>query len=97
MINRALGSGFDLGTSPHGLAAELPLLAQETPEAISCHSPAKPLLTFRMTEEQRRCLAFAAFCEAEALAEGEEADELEVQEAIRNLWEAHYVLNGEPS
>lgn len=35
----------DLGTSPHGLAAELPLPHQETPDASSCRLPAKPLLT----------------------------------------------------
>ena len=86
--------GFDFGTSPHGLAADLPFPDQETLDALSCHSPAKPLLTFSFTEEQRSCLAFAALCEAEDLAEGDEADELEVQEAISNLWEAHKVLNG---
>lgn len=51
-------------------------------------------LTFSLTEEQRSHLAFAALCEAEDLAEGYEADELEVQEAIRNLWEAHSILEG---
>jgi hypothetical protein len=51
MINRtehhdfAAASGFDVGTSPHGLAAELHQTEQETPETSSCHPPAKPLLT----------------------------------------------------
>lgn len=53
-------------------------------------------LTFSFTEAQREALAFAALCEAEDLAEGDEADELEVQDAVRNLWEAHHVLNGRP-
>ncbi len=43
------GFGFDVavdvGTSPHGLSADLHLADQETPEAASLHSPAKPLLT----------------------------------------------------
>lgn len=94
MSNRAAGSGVDVGTSPHGLSVELLAPDQETLDATSCHSPAKPLLTFSLTEEQRDCLAFAAKCEAEELAEGYEADELEVQQAIGNLWESYKVLNG---
>ena len=94
MSNRAAGSGVDLGTSPHGLSADLPVSHQETQQATSCHSPAKPLLTFSFTESQRDALAFAALCEAEDLQDGYESDELEVQHAIRNLWEARQVLIG---
>lgn len=96
MSNRNAARGADLGTSPHGLAAKLHRVDQETLVALSCHSPAKPLLTFSFTEEQRDCLAFAALCQAEDLAEGYEADELEVQEAIRDLYDAHCVLTGRP-
>jgi hypothetical protein len=56
--------------------------------------PAKPLLMFGLTEEQRSHLAFAAKCEAEELAECYEADQLEVKEAVSHLWEAYKVLNG---
>ncbi len=84
----------DVGTSPHGLSVDLPVSHQETPEVLSCLSPAKPLLMFGLTEEQRSHLAFAAKCEAEELAECYEADELEVQEAVSHLWEAYKVLNG---
>ena len=87
--------GFDVGISPHGLAADLSLPGQETPEALSLSLSAKPVLIFRLTEAQRDALRFAALCEAEALEEGDEADELEVKEAIRNLWEAREVLNGD--
>lgn len=90
MSNRAV----DLGTSPHGLFADLPDSDQETLDALICHPPAKPLLMFGLTEEQRSHLAFAAKCEAEELAECYEADELEVQEAVSHLWEAYKVLNG---
>lgn len=38
-------TGFDFGTSPHGLPAGLPLPVQETPEALSLPPSAKPLLT----------------------------------------------------
>jgi hypothetical protein len=92
MRNRA--SGVDLGTSPHGLSADVPVSVQETPQAASCRPPAKPVLIFSLTESQRDALAFAALCEAEDLADGHEADELEVQAAIRNLWEARKVLLG---
>lgn len=63
-------------------------------EAEGNRLPAGQVLTFSFTEEQRDALAFAALCEVEALDEGHESDELEVQEAIRNLWEARQVLNG---
>ena len=96
MSNRHAPQVVDVGTSPHGLAVELPVPHQETLDATSCHSPAKPLLTFSLTESQRDALAFAALCEADDLAEGYEADEPEVQEAIRNLREARHVLNGRP-
>jgi hypothetical protein len=36
--------GFDVGTSPHGLSADLPLSHQETLEAASCPFSAKPVL-----------------------------------------------------
>ena len=39
------GFAFDLGTSPHGLSADLPLPNQETQEARSLRFPAKPVLT----------------------------------------------------
>jgi hypothetical protein len=94
MNNRAAASGVDLGTSPHGLSADVPVSVQETPQAASCRPPAKPVLIFSLTESQRDALAFAALCEAEDLADGHEADELEVQAAIRNLWEARKVLLG---
>lgn len=42
---RLQAAGFDVGTSPHGLSADLPLLVQETQEARSCCLPAKPVLT----------------------------------------------------
>lgn len=38
-------NGFDLGTSPHGLSADLPAQHQETDETLSLHPCAKPLLT----------------------------------------------------
>jgi len=64
----------------------------EALEAASAHFDAEPLLTFSLTESQRKVLAFAALCEAESLQEGYEAHEPEVQEAIRNLWAARNVL-----
>jgi len=79
-----------------GCAVDLPESHQEMLEVFCCHPPAKPLLTFSLIEEQRDCLAFAALCEAEDLAEGDESDELEVQDAISNLWEARSVLIGRP-
>ena len=95
MSNRPKGgSAFDLGTSPHGLSADLLQTEQETLDALSGQPPAKPLLTFSLTEEQRSDLAFAAMCKADDLEEGYEADEPEVQEAIGNLWEAYKILNG---
>lgn len=59
MSNRAVNSGFDLGTSPHGLPVE-PLQAhQETLEALSNHSPAKPVLispsVYHTAELQESC------------------------------------------
>jgi len=39
-------AGFDFGTSPHGLSADLPLANQETPEAASSRSLAKLVLIF---------------------------------------------------
>jgi hypothetical protein len=90
MSNRAAA----VGTSPHGLPAELQVPVPETLDASSYHPSAKPLLTFSLTEEQREDLAFAAMCKAGELEEGDEADELEVREAIGNLWEAYKVLNG---
>lgn len=42
---RLQAAGFDVGTSPHGLSAGLPLPVQETPEALSLCPPAKPVLT----------------------------------------------------
>jgi hypothetical protein len=94
--SHAVDSGFDFGTSPHGLSADLLLPVQETPEASSCDSPAKPVLTFSLTEDQCDALAFAALCQAEDLEEGYESDELEVREAISRLREAREVLNGRP-
>lgn len=87
----------DLGTSPHGLSAGSHRCDQETQTAHSHRPPAKPLLVFSFTESQRDALAFAALCEAEDLQDGHEADVLEVQEAIRNLWEARQVLTGAAS
>lgn len=74
-------------------------------EAEGCRLPAgqqaaqrrAEVLTFELTEGQRAALAFAALCEAAALEEGYEADELEVQQAICDLREACSVLNGRPS
>ena len=74
-------------------------------EAEGCRLPASQqaaqrraeVLTFELTEGQRAALAFAALCEAEALEEGDEADDLEVQQAICDLREARSVLNGRPS
>lgn len=86
--------GFDFGTSPHGLPADLAEAVQETQEAPSCCLPAKPVLTFSFTEAQRAAISFAAFCEAENLAEGHEAHEPEVQEAILHLEEARRILEG---
>lgn len=86
--------GFDFGTSPHGLSADLPEAVQKTQEAPGCCPPAKPVLTFSFTEAQRAALSFAALSEAEDLAEGHEAHELEVQEAIRHLGEARRILEG---
>ena len=87
-------AGFDFGTSPHGLSADLPEAVQETQEAPSCCTSAKPVLTFSLTEEQRAAISFAALCEAEDLQEGHEAHEPEVQEAIQRLWEARRILEG---
>ena len=89
--------GFDFGTSPHGLPAGRCQAVQETPEASSLSPPAKPLLTFSLTEEQRAALSFAALSEAEDLAAGYEAHIPEVQEAIEHLWEARRILEGEPA
>jgi hypothetical protein len=94
MNNRAVGSGFDLGTSAHALVVDLPESHQETLGASSDLPPEKPVLMFGLSEEQRSHLAFAAKCEAEELAECYEADQLEVQEAVVHLWEAYKVLNG---
>ncbi len=52
------------------------------------------LFTFTLTEAQRSALSFAAFCEAEDLAEGDEKDEPEVQEAVAHLWEVRAILEG---
>ena len=91
------GSAVDLGTSPHGLSAELPLPVQETPEARSLGLSAKPLLTLQvsltLTEEQRDHLAFAVLCQVDSLAECDEVDELEVQEAIRCLVDVGHMLD----
>jgi len=57
----------------------------------------RDLFTFTLTEDQRDHLSFAALCEAESLAEGDEAHQPEVQEAIRCLWEARRILEGEPA
>lgn len=48
--------------------------------------------TFTLTEAQRSALSFAALCKAEALEEGREKDEPEVQEDVRSLWEARAIL-----
>lgn len=45
-IGRLQAAGFDVGTSPHGLSAGLPVQVQETPEASSLGFHAKPVLTF---------------------------------------------------
>jgi hypothetical protein len=37
-------NGFDLGTSPHGLSADLAVSHQETDDTLSLHPCAKPLL-----------------------------------------------------
>ena len=39
-------SGFDFGTSPHGLSADLPEPVQETSGALTFPPPAQPVLTF---------------------------------------------------
>jgi hypothetical protein len=64
-----------------------------------CSSPdAEPLLSlagascFAFTEEQRSHLSFAAMCQAEDLERSKEANEPEVQEAIRSLWESRRIL-----
>jgi hypothetical protein len=44
-------SAFDVGTSPHGLSADLPPADQETPEAASFQFPAKPVLTFDLADD----------------------------------------------
>jgi hypothetical protein len=48
--------GFDVGTSPHGLSAELPLSYQETPEAARRPLPAKPVLP--LLDEDSEAQAF---------------------------------------
>ncbi|MGA8864704.1 MAG: hypothetical protein WBM09_13490 [Gallionella sp.] len=63
-------------------------------ESAATPPPCEALLTFSFTESQRDRLAFACLCEAEDLADGHEADEPEVQEAIRDLWEARRILIG---
>lgn len=45
-FGNGFAGGFDLGTSPHGLSADLPPPVQETREGLSLSPPAKPLLTF---------------------------------------------------
>ena len=42
---------FDVGTSPHGLSADLPLSHQETPEAASWDFHAMPVLIFDLEDE----------------------------------------------
>lgn len=49
---------------------------------------------FTLTESQRAALSFAALCEAESLGKGREKHEPEVQEAVRNLYEARAILEG---
>lgn len=44
-MNNAPASGFDFGTSPHGLPADLAAAHQETSEVASLSPPAKPVLT----------------------------------------------------
>jgi hypothetical protein len=55
-------SGFDVGTSPHGLSAELPVSNQETPEAASCPLSAKQVLplVFRTQQVRNACRAIRA-------------------------------------
>lgn len=54
-------------------------------------------LTFTLTEAQRAALSFAALCEAESLARGREKHQPEVQEAVRSLYEARAILEGNQS
>lgn len=112
----------DVGTSPHGLSADIHLAHQETQEAPFCPLPAKPLLTLpdvyhtaelqescriieqaaakrnsgffgvTLTLEQHRHLAFAVLQQVESLEESHEADEPEVQDAIRCLCEVQRML-----
>jgi len=114
--------GGDFGTSPHGLSAELHRADEETLEAVSLHSPAKPLLTspsvyhtaelqescriieeaaakrssgffgLTLTQEQCRHLAFAVLEQIESLEESYEADEPEVQDALRCLLEVQLMM-----
>ena len=59
--------------------------AEVNGKAEGNHPDAKPLLTLTVTEEQLRHLAFAVYCQTCELTEGREADEPEVQAAVRCL------------
>lgn len=91
MSNRSEGSLIDHTAE---LQESCRIIEAAAAKRLSSLPPGKPLLTFSLTEEQREDLAFAALCQAEKLEEGYESDELEVQDAIRNLWSAYDVLEG---
>lgn len=60
--NAAPDSGFDVGTSPHGLSADLARQHQETLEAESLRSPAKLVLplVYRSIQVRSACRALRA-------------------------------------
>ena len=119
----------DLGTSPHGLSAELLLPIQQAFEApgnplpvdkqapqgravdladvlgasllldaacalpeVAARRPYVPV-SLTLTEEQRDELDFAVTCQLEELAECDEVDTIDVQQAMSCLYGLSCVLN----
>lgn len=64
------------------------------PHVLNAPAPScKTLLTFSLTEEQRSHLSFAVTCQLDALIEGHEVDEPEVQAALECLSDAQRILD----